>query len=84
MKYLILPLLAALVLPTAVNAETWWLMAAGRHNKQAGSTSYTWSIPTSSETECEIAGKKFINDWDEGLAKGQYKSSLGYVCVKGK
>ena len=32
MKRLLLPLLAALALPTASNAETWWLMADGRYN----------------------------------------------------
>lgn len=84
MRRFLLSLIVTLVLPAAVHAETWWLMAAGRHNKQAGSTSYTWSIPTNSENECEIAGKKFINDWDGVLAGGQYKSSLGFVCVKGK
>ena len=57
MKRLLLPLLAALALPTAVNAETWWLMAAGRYNTTAPFS--TWTVPFSSEKQCEAAGKKF-------------------------
>ena len=30
MKRLLLPLLAALALPNAVNAETWWLIVGAR------------------------------------------------------
>ena len=76
MKRLLLPLLAAIALPSPVNAETWWLMAAGR-NYEANST---WSIPTNSEQECEFAGQKFLNSsFPTLLEKGR-----GYVCVKGK
>ena len=86
MKRLLIPLLAVLALPTAVNAETWWLMAAGRNRKQAGSTSYTWAIPTNSKEECEIAGEKFLNnDWKEILTQApKGKDSVAYLCVKGK
>ena len=77
MKSFLLPLLAALALPTAVNAETWWLMAAGRYSQAA----HSWAIPTSSEKECEEAGQKFF--------KGDYpwtiaEKARAYVCVKGK
>ena len=58
MKRLLLPLIAALALPTAVSAETWWLMAAGRKVSN-GISIPTWSIPTSSIDECEAAGQKF-------------------------
>ena len=36
-------------LPSAANAETWWLMAAGKFNQAAGSTAHNWAIPTNSE-----------------------------------
>jgi len=79
MKRLLLPLLAALALPTAVNAETWWLMANGTYLNGSGTTSSNWSIPTNSEIECEAAGQKFINnDWKKMLDRPRY------VCVKGK
>ena len=80
MKRLLLPLLAALALPTAVNAETWWLMAAGKFNQGAGSTAHRWAIPTNSEQECEFAGQKFLN----GSFPAISSKMRGYVCVKGK
>ena len=61
MKRFFIPLLAAFAMPTAVNAETWWLMAAGRLNQAAGTTAHRWAIPTNSEQECEFAGQKFLN-----------------------
>ena len=47
MKRFLIPLLAALALPTAANAETWWLMAAGRYNTTAPLS--TWTVPFSYE-----------------------------------
>ena len=85
MKLLLLPLLAAIALPTAVNAETWWLMAAGKSYQGGGATSNTWAIPTSSEKECEQAGQKFLNAVDAGdYPNTVVKKNRGYVCVKGK
>ena len=79
-KFLIL-FFAAISFPSVVNAETWWLMAAGRLNQGAGTTGHRWAIPTNSEQECEFAGQKFLN--------GSYpfvigEKARGYVCVKGK
>ena len=76
MRKFLIPLLASIALPTAVNAETWWLMAAG-----VGHAGHNWAIPTNSEQECEFAGQKFLN--------GSYpivinEKARGYVCVKGK
>ena len=76
MKRLLLPLLAALALPTAVvNAETWYLMAKG------GKGSTYSSIPMASKQECEAQGQRFIDakNW-----KGTGGYMLGYVCLKGK
>ena len=82
MKRLLLPLLAALALPTVVNAETWWLMAGGRWEGKDRSTSNQWSIPTNSEKECEQAGQKFLNTkFPSGFIDDNKK---GYACVKGK
>ena len=80
MKRLLLPLLAALALPTAVNAETWYLMAVGRQMARE-STSNQWLIPTSSKEECEVAGQAFINrGWGGVFAEKRVE----YLCVKGK
>ena len=80
MKKLLLPLLAALALPTAVNAETWWLMAAGRYNTTAPFS--TWTVPFSSEKQCEAAGKKFMDkEWNKKVLPDRMKD---YLCVEGK
>ena len=80
MKRLLLPLLAFLALPTAVNAETWWLMAAGRYNTTAPFS--TWTVPFSSEKQCEAAGKKFMDkEWNKKVLPDRMKD---YLCVEGK
>ena len=79
-KLLVLPLLLGFT--SAVNAETWWLMAAGERILTGGglaSSHVNWAIPTYSETECEIAGQKFL---DSKLPTS--KDRRGYACVKGK
>ena len=53
MKRLLLPLLAAIALPTAVNAETWYLLVKGSKGSMV-------SVPTSSRQECEQSGQKAI------------------------
>ena len=74
MKRLLLPLLAALALPTAVNAETWYLLGSVRGAK-------FWTVPMPSEEQCESEGKRFLNkeDW-----KGNKINYPAYICIKGK
>ena len=78
MKHLLLPLLAAFALPTAVNAETHWLLVKGKAYK-AGA--YSWQMPTDSRAECEAAKSKVISSssWD-----GKYPILLGAICLPGK
>ena len=71
MRKFLIPLLAAVALPTAVNAETWWLMASGVSGSGGNANS---------EQECEFAGQKFSNSSLPGVSP-RYR---GYVCVKGK
>ena len=80
-RFLLFSLLVGTFAPLSVSAETWWLMAAGKYNQAAGSTSHTFSIPTTSQQECEFAGQKFL--------VGAFPYTIGpkargYVCVKGK
>tara|TARA_B100000212_G_C27218248_1_gene466072 strand:+ start:37 stop:270 length:234 start_codon:yes stop_codon:yes gene_type:complete len=77
MRKFLIPLLASIALPTAVNAETWWLMANMGYVNMGLSN---WSIPTNSEQECEFAGQKFLN----GSFPAISSKHRGYVCVKGK
>ena len=74
MKRLLLPLQAALALPNAVNAETWYLIINGIQGTLV-------SVPTSSLEECEQSGKKVDNkkEW-----KGGRPIEIQYVCIKGK
>ena len=74
MKRLLLPLLAALALPTAVNAETWYLLGSFRGVK-------FWSVPMPSKEQCESEGKRFLNKDNWKVDKMYYPS---YICIKGK
>ena len=74
MKRLLLPLLAALVLPTAVNAETWHLLVKGSKGAMV-------TVPMESEEQCEQAGKEVttFKEW-----KGDGVLLFVYNCIKGK
>ena len=77
MKRLLLPLLAALALPTAVNAETWYLLA--RINK-----ANHWTVPMPNKEQCESGGEKFINIKNRDNWRGYLGSFPSYICIKGK
>ncbi len=80
MKRLLLPLLAVLALPTAVNAETWYLL--GKAGKGA-----TYSIPMESKEDCEEQGERFIKGKKDKNWKGNKNFNIltaGYICIKGK
>ncbi len=74
MKRLLLPLLAALALPTAVNAETWYLLLRGPNGA-------VLSVPIGEQLECEVEGTRAINN---KMWEGKFSGSLAFVCVKGK
>ena len=81
MKRFLFPLLAALALPTAVNAKTWWMI--GVHwipYAPAGISQGTFTVPFSSEEACEAAGLKLIAS-DRFSPKGQ---KVGFECVENK
>tara|TARA_R100000278_G_scaffold78029_1_gene60587 strand:+ start:207 stop:440 length:234 start_codon:yes stop_codon:yes gene_type:complete len=77
MKRLLLPLLAALALPTAVNAETWYLLA--RINK-----ANHWTVPMPNKEQCESEGEKFMNIQNRDNWRGYLGSFPSYICIKGK
>ena len=74
MKRLLLTLLAAIALPTAVNAQTWHLLIKGSKGSMV-------TVPTSSREECEQSGQKAIKgrEW-----KGGAIVVFSYNCIKGK
>ena len=75
MKRLLLLLLAALALPTAVNAETWHLITKAYKGEFI-------AIPMASQEDCEKEGQEITNykNW-----KGRVQVvNLAYYCIKGK
>ena len=72
-KLLLLPLLAALAFPTAVNAGTWYLLA----KTSAG----TWTVPMPNKNHCNAEGRRLL-DLDYWI--GPISKLLSYVCVFGK
>ena len=77
MKRLILPLLAALDLPTAVNAEVANYYLLG----MAARKSYV--VPMQTLEACEAAGQKF-GDSKAWFRRQETMTPLTYVCVKAK
>ena len=75
MKRLIIPLLAAITLPTAVSAETWYLLAKHKDG--------FYQVPMQSKENCEMEGTKFIDLKNEHW-RGYKANFPAYICIKGK
>ena len=78
MRKLLIPLLAAIALPTAVNAESYWLviiLGMGGNDKPAAFE----KIEMSSMEDCQKEGKiwKNRNDKFNGYIKN-------FICITGK
>ncbi len=74
MKRLLLPLLAAIALPTAVNAESYWLVLVFKYELE--------KIEMKDMTQCEIQGNIWISS-----KKTRFKRpgvDVGYECLVGK
>ena len=76
MKRLLLPLLAGLALPTAVNAESYWLLI----RSMSGQARAMEKIEMASITQCEKEIKKLLIRWDMKEKHGQDQ----FACVTGK
>ena len=77
MKRLLLPLLAALALPTAVNAETWYLLGSISGGRN-------WKVPMQNKEQCESEGKRFLNNKNQNDWRGFGVNAPSYICIKGK
>ena len=73
MKRLLLPLIAALALPAAVNAESYWLVISAASQSSASLE----KIEMSSMEQCEEQGKIF-------RTATYMKRNPTYICLKGK
>ena len=79
MKSLLLPLIAALALPTAVNAEVanYYLLVEWKRNN--------WTVPMQSKELCESAGQKVLDQQYNWEPKGDGKNGFPYyICGKAK
>ena len=75
MKRLLLPLIAALAIPTAANAESYYLIL-----NYAATTGYELeTIPMESLDQCEKAGTKLLSS--KRLRRTEY---FAYECIFGK
>jgi hypothetical protein len=75
MKRLLLPLLAALALPTAVSAESTWLILQLTTMLNSGAGAYSMEkIEVSSWDSCRRQGKEWSDSW-------KHRS---YWCIQGK
>jgi len=73
MKRLLLPLLAALALPTAVNAESYWMVISAASSGSA------------SLEKIEMASMEQCNEQGEIFKTATYmKRNVQYICLKGK
>ena len=73
MKRLLLPLLAALALPTAVNAETYWLVIRSSYDDFAFE-----KIEMPNLKRCQEQGEIFKNK------EFKWGGRNDYICLKGK
>ena len=81
MKRLLLPLIAAFALPTAVNAETYWLLLKANHGSRI--LAWEWQVPMDSLKECESSKKKATNmeNWS-GMQPAP--RAISGICIAGK
>ena len=79
MKHLLLPLPAALALPTAVNAESHWLVLT--YGSESGSSSASLEkIEMPSAEFCEKEGRR----WENSPTHGTNSKKRKFHCVVGK
>ena len=82
MRKLLLPLLAAIALPSAVNAESVWLVMryATSIAHEDGVAAAVEKIEMRDMSQCELMGAK----WIASKAKPEQRSTFHFACIKGK
>ena len=86
MKRLLLPLIAALALPTAANAETVYLVVRLRESLnylQYGVSSSSFFVPMETMSQCEEAGVKLKASQRFGHSKEGWSKTF-FECIEGK
>jgi len=77
MKRLLLPLLAAISLPTAVNAESHWLILTYGWKGYYGAME---KIEMESAAKCESQGRQ----WEDSPTQGEKSGARRFHCITGK
>ena len=80
MRRLLLPLLAAIAMPAAANAESIWLLLAGHRNNYNTITNLG-QIEMPNMEACREQGEKVKND--DYYRRGIF-NNINYTCVVGK
>ena len=82
MRRLLLILITSLAFPISASAEAWWLLV--KHGEGLAGRSYSWRIPTNSESECNKEKIKVVKaeNW-EGW-KNASNQTISAICIKGK
>ena len=73
MKRLLLPLLAAIALPTAVNAESYWLVLKVDDDRGIALE----KIEMKSMEQCEEQGEDWSSSFSIGTSNNYYKCFIG-------
>jgi len=82
MRRLLLLLITSLAFPVSAKTEAWWLLV--KHGEGLTGRSYSWRIPTNSESECNNEKIKVVatDNW-EGW-QNTSKQTISAICIKGK
>ena len=81
MRRFLLPLIAAIALPTAANAESIWLIL--RYGNQTGSAME--KIKMSNMNQCELMGAKWMGTKFTKRENNQKAyMNFGYACIQGE
>ena len=87
MKLISLLFACTLLLPSAVSAETWWLLIAGKGEYRVGGL-LIQKVPMESEEQCNAAGDIVYNSRDLEPPNNVHDlnsiPSVRYICVLGK
>ena len=81
-RFLLIALGMGFLLPTAANAETWYLLV--KHGEQSKGISYSWTVPTASEAECDIEKKRVVRREAWHAWKNSEWQTISAICIKGK
>ena len=86
MKLLSLLFAGTLLLPSAVSAETWWLLISGTTQRYGGLV--LEKVPMDSEEQCNEAGDVIYNSRDleppNNLHHDNAIYTIRHICIKGK